>query len=305
MDAGDVVFFHSLLIHGTGQNVGVFDRVADIISYMPSAARVAGAEPTDSPLAVFTSIRLVNVEPAHCPVCPPGTTSSPVARGQDFEYGTTGDLEWTIETCAGCGSRLLQPRPTVESIPLLYPPNYEPYQFDHLPRPIKFARDLVQRRKVTILRRLAPEEATILDLGCGSGSFLRLLQEHGTKTWRLIGWDFPGPHIAKLADDGVEAIGAPIDGAHAPAIMADVIVMNQVIEHFADPRAPLDVALALLRPGGYLIIETPDVGGLDAELFDARLGGYHFPRHLVSLAMPRSQHSLSRLGSKLSNQSAS
>ena len=80
---------------------------------------------------------------------------------------------------------------------LLYPPNYEPYQFDHLPRPIKFARDLVQRRKVaTTLRRLAPEEATILDLGCGSGSFLRLLQEHGTKTWRLIGWDFPGPHIA-------------------------------------------------------------------------------------------------------------
>ena len=51
VDAGDVVFFHSLLIHGTGQNVGVFDRVADIISYMPAAARVAGAEPTDSPLA--------------------------------------------------------------------------------------------------------------------------------------------------------------------------------------------------------------------------------------------------------------
>ena len=37
-----------------------------------------------------------------------------------------------------------------------------------------------------------------------------------------------------------------------------------------------------LRPGGHIIIETPDTRGIDARWFSQRYwGGYHIPRHMV------------------------
>jgi hypothetical protein len=37
-----------------------------------------------------------------------------------------------------------------------------------------------------------------------------------------------------------------------------------------------------LKPGGHLVVETPDCSGIDARIFKSRYwGGYHIPRHLV------------------------
>jgi ectoine hydroxylase-related dioxygenase (phytanoyl-CoA dioxygenase family) len=49
--AGDAVFFHSLLVHGSGANVGDHDRQADIVSYAPADARFTGHGQADMPLA--------------------------------------------------------------------------------------------------------------------------------------------------------------------------------------------------------------------------------------------------------------
>lgn len=50
--AGDAVFFHSLLVHGTGPNVSpTITRSADIISYLPAHARFTGRGDVDFPLA--------------------------------------------------------------------------------------------------------------------------------------------------------------------------------------------------------------------------------------------------------------
>jgi ectoine hydroxylase-related dioxygenase (phytanoyl-CoA dioxygenase family) len=48
---GDVVFFHSLLIHGTGANLTTRDRVASIISYMLDGARLPNIDAETLPLA--------------------------------------------------------------------------------------------------------------------------------------------------------------------------------------------------------------------------------------------------------------
>ena len=50
-EVGDVVFFHSLLVHGTGPNLTEHDRVASIISYMPADARLPNADASALPLA--------------------------------------------------------------------------------------------------------------------------------------------------------------------------------------------------------------------------------------------------------------
>ncbi len=119
-------------------------------------------------------------------------------------------------------------------------------------------------------------------MGCGGGSLLRLMRAYGNQSWKLAGWDFPGSHLERLANDGFEVLSAPIDVSHAPTGIADVVILNQVIEHFARPDEIARIAKQLLGPEGVLFIETPDVAGIDARLFKRRhWGGYHFPRHLV------------------------
>jgi SAM-dependent methyltransferase len=56
--------------------------------------------------------------------------------------------------------------------------------------------------------------------------------------------------------------------------------MNQLIEHVEDPLAATRKAFEVLRPGGVLIIETPNINSWDARLFQKRYwGGWHAPRH--------------------------
>jgi SAM-dependent methyltransferase len=57
-------------------------------------------------------------------------------------------------------------------------------------------------------------------------------------------------------------------------------VLQQVIEHVADPAAVIRKIARLLRPGGVAVFETPNTNSWDHRLFRARYwGGYHIPRH--------------------------
>lgn len=222
-----------------------------------------------------------------CPICPSDTGTVVIGSAPDFEYRTTGNVEWTIVECSRCGTRFLDPCPADDTITSLYPSDYEPYRFDDFPVLVRRVRDRVQRRKVARVRSIAPPGTTIMDLGCGSGSLLRLLRSSGDPSWHLIGWDFPGPHLERLRADGFEVIASPITSEAAPALCVDVIILNQVLEHFREPDRTIRLCSQLLRPGGRLVIETPDVGGLDARIFRSRYwGGYHVPRHFVMFSGP-------------------
>jgi SAM-dependent methyltransferase len=219
--------------------------------------------------------------PGRCPLCGPDFLRQALASGKDYEYGTTGAQEFTFVRCSSCGTIVLDPRPSDAEIPALYPPSYGPYRFSELPGIILKARELVQLRKVRALLEWAPAGGTIVDIGCGSGSLLRLIRKFGPSNLRLVGWDFPGPHLDLLAQAGIEAVAAPIAPEHTPT-QVDLFVMNQVIEHVAEPDALLGALRAALKPGGTVFIETPDTQGLDAKWFMAGLwGGYHIPRHMV------------------------
>ena len=61
----------------------------------------------------------------------------------------------------------------------------------------------------------------------------------------------------------------------------DFIILSQVIEHLREPGVALRALAQKLSPGGRLLIETPNVGGLDYHLFKRRYWGHwHIPRHL-------------------------
>lgn len=108
----------------------------------------------------------------------------------------------------------------------------------------------------------------ILDYGCGAGRFLRFLQRNGyTQT---SGYD---PYVPAYADGRVLEDGY------------DAIVTWDVIEHVEDPREFMRTLARLLRPGGLLVIGTPDADHLSLST-SAPLGipEFHQPyhRHILS-----------------------
>jgi len=98
-----------------------------------------------------------------------------------------------------------------------------------------------------------PREARILDVGAGSGDFVRAVS---TRFPYVEGLE-PSPHLAARARERTRKtiIECPFE-AFAPDVPYDAVVLMDIIEHTADPRAVIAKARSLLRPGGLLFVCT-------------------------------------------------
>jgi SAM-dependent methyltransferase len=112
------------------------------------------------------------------------------------------------------------------------------------------------------LARIAlPAGGTYLEVGCGFGFGLDFAIQ--AKGWRGTGID-PG----EIAAVGARMLGVPIEqrylGADEPRWngACDVVMASETIEHVPSPRAFVATLRRALRPGGILIITTPDGGKL-------------------------------------------
>jgi len=104
---------------------------------------------------------------------------------------------------------------------------------------------------------------SVLDVGSGSGLFLDFLRERLPAT-ALSAYELNKQLLKQLASRGYNTL--PVDAAlfssaESAPLRFDAICMLQVLEHVADPNAFLDTFLPLLKPGGLLIITTPNAEG--------------------------------------------
>ncbi|MFJ6673230.1 class I SAM-dependent methyltransferase [Actinosynnema sp. NPDC091369] len=116
----------------------------------------------------------------------------------------------------------------------------------------------VRRAWADLLLPLAPAApASIVDLGCGTGSLAVLLAEAGHD---VTGVDFAGRMVdaarEKARVAGVRADFAQGDAADppCPAASFDVVLARHVLWALPDPGAALARWVGLLRPGGLLVL---------------------------------------------------
>jgi 2-polyprenyl-3-methyl-5-hydroxy-6-metoxy-1,4-benzoquinol methylase len=131
----------------------------------------------------------------------------------------------------------------------------------------------------------------LLDVGCGSGAFLARMSRLG---WVGHGVE-PDSNSADLAErlPGVTVHRCTLENAGFPDDHFDAITLNHVIEHLESPEKTLREISRVLKPGGVVVITTPNITGLCHRKF--RNNWYHLdlPRHLVMFS-PQSLKSLTK-----------
>lgn len=222
------------------------------------------------------------VEEARCLFCQ-DRSAERLARGRDYEYETSPD-HFDLLRCSGCGLVFLQPRPAPEAMARIYPANYYAYREEEAERPfVKFFRDRIERSKLLRTQRLIGSgPASLLDVGCGDGRLLEIVRRFGPPDWRLAGIEIGEGAARRAAARGFEVRCGDFETLSLQGWEArfDCAMLHHVIEHTRRPREALARLRALLRPGGLVSVETPEVRGWDFELFRERYwGGYHIPRH--------------------------
>ncbi|WP_051978736.1 class I SAM-dependent methyltransferase [Edaphobacter aggregans] len=114
------------------------------------------------------------------------------------------------------------------------------------------------------LRHL-PAGSTVLDAGCGNGTFLALFQD---RDWQLHGSDYSpaGLGFARQSFPNINFFLADAQSPYADFLSTvgpvDALISTEVIEHLYDPHAFLRNCYGLLKPGGTLVLTTPYHGYL-------------------------------------------
>lgn len=248
---------------------------------------------------------------ARCPVC--GLHDRVLLHESlvDSVFGVA-DGYWTLYRCIGCDSGYLDPRPTPQSIGRAYAGYYTHSAVDHpLVRRKGTLRTLLhdavhgyQNRRYGLHRqpaskmlgRLLPcfpslrgaadaecrhlpaKAGRLLDVGCGSGHFLELAAQAG---WAVEGVDFDPGAVEAARSRGLQVQLGGVEVLDGREACFDVITLCHVIEHLHDPGQVVRALHRLLKPGGTLWLDTPNLGSLGYEHYGRHWRDLDPPRHLV------------------------
>lgn len=221
----------------------------------------------------------LQMETVRCCICGTGD-AVPIGNGEDFEYRSSAD-SFVAVRCRRCDLVYLSPRPTLEELGRIYPPHYHAYQFTAAKFGLAFrVRSRLEARRLLSYAKGLPKGARILDIGCGDGFHLDLLQRFGDPSWQLVGVDVSEQAVSVARKRGLTVHQGRISEAGLPAASFDLVIMIATIEHVDDPAGVIEAASRLLTPHGRAVIVTDNTDTFDFLLARRRhWGGYHFPRH--------------------------
>ena len=204
-----------------------------------------------------------------------------------------------VKRCHGCGLVFLDPQPSQEVLRKHYPrqqyysykmsikglsgliSKFRSYLIRHYYEPTILSRifSVLVQGVPAIPKKPKSISAKILDVGCGSGTTLALLKK--------LDWDVYGLEIDKNAVKVARERGlvnVKLGGyekiANFPDNYFDSIRLYHVIEHIPNPRACLQLIYQKLKPGGEVILGTPNIDSAVSKLFGKFWYNLDIPRHL-------------------------
>lgn len=118
------------------------------------------------------------------------------------------------------------------------------------------------------------EQPSLLDIGCGNGSFVERARQNG---WESFGTEIAPPN--HLKSSGHVYRGDFLD-VNFSENSFDLVSLWHSFEHIKDPRKYLSKVRKILKTGGTLLIELPNFASWQAKMFRGNWFHLDVPRHL-------------------------
>lgn len=117
--------------------------------------------------------------------------------------------------------------------------------------------DALHQRMLIHLNRWHAKRADILDAGCGTGGFIRLIQQR-EPLWNTTGLDF-SELACKISRQNTQSriIQGSITDLPFPNDHFDVVTCADVLSHVDDGSIALKEFCRVVRPGGIVVINVP------------------------------------------------
>ena len=130
---------------------------------------------------------------------------------------------------------------------------------------------------------------TYLDIGCGTGGVIGYARDKG---WEALGQEISSWASSVGKKSGLNIIDKPLAEAELADEAFDAVSMFDVLEHLPQPKEYLREIFRILKPGGVLVVETPNIDGLFARYLYKERSELVKPRAHICLYGPRSAHRL-------------
>jgi len=127
--------------------------------------------------------------------------------------------------------------------------------------PARSGPDRAHRQADMLAQILAgiPAPALILDVGCGDG-FATGVALQRNRAHRFVGLDWSAASLTLASKRGLTLLRAELDtGLPVKSGSVDVVIMSEVIEHLVDTDSAIEEAHRVLKPGGSLLLSTPNL----------------------------------------------
>ncbi len=100
------------------------------------------------------------------------------------------------------------------------------------------------------------------DVGCGPGGVLKVAQ---ARRWDAVGVEVSSWAVLEGKKNGLNIFEGSLLDVEFPADHFDVVSMFDVLEHLTTPKEYMREIQRILKPGGVLVVETPNVDGFFAR----------------------------------------
>ena len=233
----------------------------------------------------------------HCPVC--GSASiEPVVSAKDY---TVSGKDFSIWECNDCTLRFTQDAPGEHAIGAYYKSedyishtNTSRGLINKLYQLVR-KNTLKQKRKL-VCKATGKEHGSLLDLGSGTGSFVKEMKDHG---WQVTGLE-PDADARKVAKEHFNCELEDSDKLFALARDSfDAITLWHVLEHVHDLTGYFGQLKVLLKGSGRLVIAVPNYTCVDASEYKEYWAAYDVPRHLYHFSPRSMQIFMEKMGMKI------
>ncbi len=224
----------------------------------------------------------------HCPVC----NSNDIYEVFNALDHTVSREKFPVWHCRNCSLRFTQSVPEGKDIGPYYQSGDYISHSDTKKGVINSLYHLVRnitlrQKKKQIIRFTGISSGNLLDVGCGTGAFLSVMQEAG---WVVNGLE-PDENARKLAiQKGINV--DPVEKLFDfPPGSFNAITLWHVLEHVHELHAYMDQLRGLLKKNGVLFIAVPNYTSGDAAHYKESWAAYDVPRHLYHFS-PASMNKL-------------